>query len=159
MIRSSSFIRNSLKRFNSTPNLSIFFNRNNYKNDWNSTIIDKFQTRSYSQEPPKIEFKEKKESYLMSTIMNVGAVSLLFIGFVNYFGQPTKEDQGTSIIDYLKRSIIKPIGETWRSLKEPVTRKLLPDPQPEPYQPNYTLVFNLYDLLIKLEYEPANGWK
>lgn len=43
--------------------------------------------------------------------------------------------------------------------EEPVFEKLLPDPLPPEYQPPYTLVLGLEDLLIHTEWDKKYGWR
>ncbi|KAF8419879.1 putative mitochondrial translocase complex component [Tirmania nivea] len=43
--------------------------------------------------------------------------------------------------------------------EEPVFEKLLPDPLPAEYQPPYTLVLGLEDLLIHTEWDKTHGWR
>lgn len=47
----------------------------------------------------------------------------------------------------------------FKTLQEPVSAKLLPDPLPEPYQCPYTLVLSLDDLLVHSEWDTEHGWK
>ena len=61
------------------------------------------------------------------------------------------------------RSFAGRISNRWGEFKgyftNPVNSKLLPDPLEAPYQPKYTLVISLDDLLVKSEWDRNNGWK
>eukprot|EP00835_Amoeboradix_gromovi_P003136 NODE_197_length_15379_cov_0.485602.p4 type:complete len:414 gc:universal NODE_197_length_15379_cov_0.485602:6349-5108(-) len=61
------------------------------------------------------------------------------------------------------RSFPQRISNRWGEFKgyftNPVTSKLLPDPLEAPYQPKYTLVISLDDLLVKSEWDRNHGWQ
>eukprot|EP00834_Sanchytrium_tribonematis_P000550 NODE_10_length_61504_cov_0.956502.p22 type:complete len:376 gc:universal NODE_10_length_61504_cov_0.956502:13284-14411(+) len=61
------------------------------------------------------------------------------------------------------RSFRQRISYRWGEFKgyftEPISKKLLPDPLEAQYQPKYTLVISLDDLLVKSEWDRVHGWQ
>ncbi|KAF7232881.1 hypothetical protein EG68_07885 [Paragonimus skrjabini miyazakii] len=105
---------------------------------------------------------------------------LFGVGFaIALWGPPEKLDDGTAKDD--KYSKMNPVTgyicRTWNSLldfnqvllvyvfyfqsiKDPVSEKLLPDPvQPPYYQPPYTLVLEINDILVHPDWKFRSGWR
>ncbi|KAI9029273.1 HAD-like domain-containing protein [Hyaloraphidium curvatum] len=51
------------------------------------------------------------------------------------------------------------ISSFYKYYSEPVAEKLLPDPLPEPYNRPYTLVINLNDTLVHMDWKREYGWR
>lgn len=71
------------------------------------------------------------------------------------------EDQYSSLPkwqQYIKRSFGGLI-EYWQTIKDPTSDKLLPEPLPAPYQPQYTLVIEMSGVLLHPEWNYNTGWR
>lgn len=85
------------------------------------------------------------------------------------FGPPKKDDQGNLIPDeysndlapiaYAKRTFSE-LSLMKKDIVEPSSPKLLPDALQHPYyQPPYTLVIELFDVLLHPVYDQVHGWR
>ena len=71
------------------------------------------------------------------------------------------EDQYSSLPpwqQYLKRSF-RGLIDYWQTIKDPTSDKLLPEPLPAPYQPQYTLVIEMSGVLLHPEWNYNTGWR
>ncbi|CAH8594276.1 unnamed protein product [Dicrocoelium dendriticum] len=95
---------------------------------------------------------------------------LFSIGFaVALWGPPEKDENGITKIDaYSKMNpVLAYVCRTWNSvldfnqnIKDPVSERLLPDPvEPPYYQPPYTLVLEINDVLIHPDWKFRSGWR
>ncbi|CAH8654123.1 unnamed protein product [Schistosoma guineensis] len=100
----------------------------------------------------------------------LGCSSLFAVGFaVATWGPPKKDDNGVEIEDNFSRKPIiwgylcrtfSSLLEFNQSIKDPVSEKLLPDPvQPPYYQPPYTLVLEMTDVLVHPDWKFRSGWR
>ncbi|XP_062274562.1 mitochondrial import inner membrane translocase subunit TIM50 [Scomber scombrus] len=107
----------------------------------------------------------KKMVLRLAGLMGVGgAVSLIYV-----FGTNSVDEQGNQIADEFDRDppVIQHLRRTFKYFQdyrqmiiEPTSPKLLPDPLKEPYyQPPYTLVLELTDVLLHPEWSLATGWR
>ncbi|XP_012683519.1 mitochondrial import inner membrane translocase subunit TIM50 [Clupea harengus] len=107
----------------------------------------------------------KKVVFRLAGLMGVGAA----VGVVYIFGSNSVDEQGNKIPDefdkdapvlqHLKRTL-KYFQDYRQMIIEPTSPKLLPDPLREPYyQPPYTLVLELTDVLLHPEWSLATGWR
>ncbi|CAK6981451.1 mitochondrial import inner membrane translocase subunit TIM50 isoform X1 [Scomber scombrus] len=103
----------------------------------------------------------KKMVLRLAGLMGVGgAVSLIYV-----FGTNSVDEQGNQIADEFDRDppVIQHLRRTFKYFQdyrqmiiEPTSPKLLPDPLKEPYyQPPYTLVLELTDVLLHPEWSTA----
>ncbi|XP_008400212.1 mitochondrial import inner membrane translocase subunit TIM50 [Poecilia reticulata] len=107
----------------------------------------------------------KKMVLRLAGLMGVGgAVSLVYI-----FGTNSEDEQGNRIPDEFDKDppVVQQLRRTYKYFKdyrqmiiEPTSPKLLPDPLKEPYyQPPYTLVLELTDVLLHPEWSLSTGWR
>ncbi|XP_042269503.1 mitochondrial import inner membrane translocase subunit TIM50 isoform X2 [Thunnus maccoyii] len=107
----------------------------------------------------------KKMVLRLAGLMGLGgAVSIVYI-----FGTNSVDEQGNQIPDEFDRDppVIQHLRRTFKYFQdyrqmiiEPTSPKLLPDPLKEPYyQPPYTLVLELTDVLLHPEWSLATGWR
>ncbi|KAJ2751516.1 mitochondrial inner membrane protein required for protein import, partial [Coemansia nantahalensis] len=97
------------------------------------------------------------------------ATGLLFgllIGGTGYYGRPytqaereqgLADDPGHGQVQQLWRRVVRRAGKAFSFLSEPATEKLLPDVNE--YSMPYTLVLNLDDMLIRMEWSKEHGWR
>ncbi|XP_013393715.1 mitochondrial import inner membrane translocase subunit TIM50-like isoform X1 [Lingula anatina] len=117
------------------------------------------------------EHKEKKDEKKKNMFIALNLVFICGFGVVGvwWLGQPGKDQDGQPIEDEfshlpkfeatLKRAW-RNINLTKEAIAEPSDRKLLPDPLPEPYyQPPYTLVLEIKDVLVHPEWGFVTGWR
>uniref|UniRef100_A0A0X3PIM1 Mitochondrial import inner membrane translocase subunit TIM50 n=1 Tax=Schistocephalus solidus TaxID=70667 RepID=A0A0X3PIM1_SCHSO len=88
---------------------------------------------------------------------------------VALWGPPGKDENGVEIPDeFIRMHPAKGyICRAWRtlwdfnqSIRDPVSEKLLPDPvQPPYYQPPYTLVIEINDVLVHPDWRFRSGWR
>ncbi|GAA6077607.1 mitochondrial import inner membrane translocase subunit TIM50 isoform X1, partial [Tachysurus ichikawai] len=80
--------------------------------------------------------------------------------FLNPFMRIADEfDNEVPVFQQLKRAF-KYFKDYRQMIIEPTSPKLLPDPLKEPYyQPPYTLVLELTDVLLHPEWSLATGWR
>ncbi|XP_078287030.1 mitochondrial import inner membrane translocase subunit TIM50 [Rhinoraja longicauda] len=97
----------------------------------------------------------------------LGAGSAL--GVVSVFGSNSTDEVGNKIPDEFDNDppVVQQLRRTYRYFKdyrqmiiEPTSQKLLPDPLKEPYyQPPYTVVLELTDVLLHPEWSLVTGWR
>ncbi|XP_038829877.1 mitochondrial import inner membrane translocase subunit TIM50 isoform X1 [Salvelinus namaycush] len=122
----------------------------------------------------------KKMVMRLAGLMGVGGA----VGMVYVFGSNSVDEQGNTVceVDYFSSSfcllqipdefdndtpVIQQLRRTLKYFQdyrqmiiEPTSPKLLPDPLREPYyQPPYTLVLELTDVLLHPEWSLATGWR
>ncbi|XP_030073528.1 mitochondrial import inner membrane translocase subunit TIM50 [Microcaecilia unicolor] len=107
----------------------------------------------------------KKMVLRIAALMGVGGA----VGVVYVFGSNSVDEQGNKIPDEFDNDpiIVQQLRRTCRYFKdyrqmiiEPTSPKLLPDPLKEPYyQPPYTLVIELTDVLLHPEWSLVTGWR
>ncbi|KAJ7351723.1 Mitochondrial import inner membrane translocase subunit TIM50 [Desmophyllum pertusum] len=111
--------------------------------------------------------KEKKGPSLRSWIMfGAGCVGMV-AGAVVYVGWPESGPDYTEDpyknepvpMQYMYRARDK-IWDFYEMFAQPSSKMLLPEPLQEPYfQPPYTLVLELKDVLVHPEYDRKSGWR
>ncbi|XP_031728343.1 mitochondrial import inner membrane translocase subunit TIM50 [Anarrhichthys ocellatus] len=107
----------------------------------------------------------KKMVLRLAGLMGVGGA----VGMVYLFGTNSVDEQGNMIPDEFDREppIVQQLKRTFKYFQdyrqmiiEPTSPKLLPDPLKEPYyQPPYTLVLELTDVLLHPEWSLSTGWR
>ncbi|KAM4627081.1 mitochondrial import inner membrane translocase subunit TIM50 [Polymixia lowei] len=107
----------------------------------------------------------KKMVFRLAGLMGLGGA----VGIVYIFGSNSVDEQGNVIPDEFDSDgpVIQQLRRTFKYFKdyrqmiiEPTSPKLLPDPLKEPYyQPPYTLVLELTDVLLHPEWSLATGWR
>ncbi|XP_066534261.1 mitochondrial import inner membrane translocase subunit TIM50 [Hoplias malabaricus] len=107
----------------------------------------------------------KKMVLRLAGLMGLGGA----VGVVYIFGSNSQDEQGNKIPDEFDNDVpvIQQLKRTYKYFKdyrqmiiEPTSPKLLPDPLKEPYyQPPYTLVLELTDVLLHPEWSLATGWR
>lgn len=141
------------------------------------------QQQSQGQPPPpgsegekegeQAEDKKQKENtaYAKKIVLRLagimglgGAVSIVYL-----FGTNSVDEQGNKIPDEFDKDapVVQHLKRTFKYFKdyrqmiiEPTSPKLLPDPLKEPYyQPPYTLVLELTDVLLHPEWSLSTGWR
>lgn len=141
-------------------------------------ILQERLQQSQGQPPPEgdgeqAEDKKQKENtaYAKKMVLRLaglmgvgGAVSLVYI-----FGTNSVDEQGNKIPDEFDGDppVVQQLRRTYKYFKdyrqmiiEPTSPKLLPDPLKEPYyQPPYTLVLELTDVLLHPEWSLSTGWR
>ncbi|KYO30887.1 mitochondrial import inner membrane translocase subunit TIM50 [Alligator mississippiensis] len=117
--------------------------------------------------------KKRKENiaYAKKVVLRLaglmGAGSGLAIIYV--FGSNSLDEHGAKIPDEFDNDpvVLQQVRRThkyfkdyWQMIIEPMSPKLLPDPLKEPYyQPPYTLVIELIDVLLRPEWSLGTGWR
>ncbi|XP_059187197.1 LOW QUALITY PROTEIN: mitochondrial import inner membrane translocase subunit TIM50 [Centropristis striata] len=141
------------------------------------------QQQSQGQPPPEggegekegeqTEDKKQKENTAYAKKMVLRLAGLMGIGgavgMVYLFGTNSVDEQGNIIPDEFDREppVVQQLKRTYKYFKdyrqmiiEPTSPKLLPDPLKEPYyQPPYTLVLELTDVLLHPEWSLSTGWR
>ncbi|KAJ2633543.1 mitochondrial inner membrane protein required for protein import [Coemansia sp. RSA 1290] len=111
--------------------------------------------------PLEDEPKVKAAKYIGS-----GLLFGVLIGGLGYFGRPyTSEESDKGMRDNPEHNAIqqmwhralKRVDDSFSFLSEPATEKLLPDPNE--YTMPYTLVLNLDDMLIHMDWSKEHGWR
>ncbi|KAM4566797.1 mitochondrial import inner membrane translocase subunit TIM50 [Odontesthes bonariensis] len=107
----------------------------------------------------------KKMVLRLTGLMGVGGA----VGIVYIFGTNSMDEQGNMIPDEFDRDppVVQQLRRTFKYFQdyrqmiiEPTSPKLLPDPVKEPYyQPPYTLVLELTDVLLHPEWSLSTGWR
>ncbi|XP_008299486.1 mitochondrial import inner membrane translocase subunit TIM50 [Stegastes partitus] len=107
----------------------------------------------------------KKMVLRLAGLMGVGGA----VGIVYIFGTNSVDEQGNMIPDEFDREppVVQQLKRTYKYFQdyrqmiiEPTSPKLLPDPLKEPYyQPPYTLVLELTDVLLHPEWSLSTGWR
>lgn len=121
------------------------------------------------EDPPKKKYEQmpkwQKWSYILSVIMMGG----LTIANGVLFSLPDKDENDNDVIDdysslpfpsqYYQRLKSK-IFATKKSIEEPFSDRLLPDPLEEPYiQPKYTICIELTGFLVHSTWSHKYGWR
>ncbi|XP_069043875.1 mitochondrial import inner membrane translocase subunit TIM50 [Lepisosteus oculatus] len=118
------------------------------------------------------ERKQKENTaYAKKIVLRLAGVLALggSVGVVYLFGSSSMDEQGNKIPDEFDGDppVIQQVRRTYKYFKdyrqmiiEPTSPKLLPDPLKEPYyQPPYTLVLELTDVLLHPEWSLVTGWR
>ncbi|XP_077421382.1 mitochondrial import inner membrane translocase subunit TIM50 isoform X2 [Vanacampus margaritifer] len=107
----------------------------------------------------------KKMVLRLAGLMGLGgAVSIVYVFGTNSVDEqgnliPDEFDKEPPVVQQLKRTV-KYFQDYRQMIIEPTSPKLLPDPVKEPYyQPPYTLVLELTDVLLHPEWSLATGWR
>ncbi|XP_051934130.1 mitochondrial import inner membrane translocase subunit TIM50 isoform X1 [Hippocampus zosterae] len=107
----------------------------------------------------------KKMVLRLAGLMGLGgAVSIIYVFGTNSVDEqgnriPDEFDKEPPLVQQLKRTV-KYFQDYRQMIIEPTSPKLLPDPVKEPYyQPPYTLVLELTDVLLHPEWSLATGWR
>ncbi|MCJ8740036.1 hypothetical protein PDJAM_G00054270 [Pangasius djambal] len=128
---------------------------------------------SSDQQDDQSEDKKQKENtaYAKKVVLRLAGLMGLggAVGVVYIFGSNSVDEHGNKISDEFDNDgpIIQQLRRTFKYFKdyrqmiiEPTSPKLLPDPLKEPYyQPPYTLVLELTDVLLHPEWSLATGWR
>ncbi|KAI9342809.1 HAD-like domain-containing protein [Obelidium mucronatum] len=80
------------------------------------------------------------------------------VGAYVYLGLATEDDKESGLSAHHNR-VRKALNLGAKSVVEPPSVKLLPDPLPEPYQRPYTLCLELNDSLVHLVWDKDYGWR
>ncbi|XP_077696671.1 mitochondrial import inner membrane translocase subunit TIM50 isoform X2 [Eretmochelys imbricata] len=107
----------------------------------------------------------KKMVLRIAGLMGAGSgIAVIYI-----FGSNSVDEQGAKIPDEFDNDpvVVQQLRRTYKYFKdyrqmiiEPTSPKLLPDPLKEPYyQPPYTLVIELTDVLLHPEWSLVTGWR
>ncbi|XP_049581988.1 mitochondrial import inner membrane translocase subunit TIM50 isoform X1 [Syngnathus scovelli] len=107
----------------------------------------------------------KKMALRLAGLMGLGgAVTVVYVFGSNSVDEqgkrvPDEFDREPPVVQQLKRTV-KYFQDYRQMIIEPTSPKLLPDPVKEPYyQPPYTLVLELTDVLLHPEWSLATGWR
>ncbi|XP_062408353.1 mitochondrial import inner membrane translocase subunit TIM50 [Sardina pilchardus] len=123
------------------------------------------------QEKSKENKQKENTSYAKKITLRIAGLVGLggAVGVVYIFGSNSVDDQGSKIPDEFDNDVpvVQQLKRTWKYFQdyrqmiiEPTSPKLLPDPLREPYyQPPYTLVLELTDVLLHPEWSLATGWR
>ncbi|XP_066559974.1 mitochondrial import inner membrane translocase subunit TIM50 [Amia ocellicauda] len=124
------------------------------------------------QQEQRDEKKQKENTaYAKKMVLRLAGVLGLGsgIGVVYIFGSNSVDEQGNKIPDEFDNDapVVQQIRRTYKYFQdyrqmiiEPTSPKLLPDPLKEPYyQPPYTLVLELTDVLLHPEWSLVTGWR
>ncbi|PIK54748.1 putative mitochondrial import inner membrane translocase subunit TIM50 [Apostichopus japonicus] len=122
------------------------------------------EERKKKERKQKFAKYQRWAMYLTGTML--AGISLLT---VYELGEPRKDENGQIIPDefendfvvaaYIKRAF-KEMRNYRTMIVEPSAEKLLPDPLTEPYyQPPYTLVLEMTNVLVHPEWTYSNGWR
>ncbi|XP_028396067.1 mitochondrial import inner membrane translocase subunit TIM50-like [Dendronephthya gigantea] len=131
-------------------------------------FLKRFSPR-YMQYGRYYEKAKERKGPSLKTWLYVGAGLILgSAGAVIYLGWPDTGIDGKSPVAYSNEPFPKSylyrardiVKETWELFSEPSSEILLPEPLTEPYyQPPYTLVLEMTDVLIHPEYDRQSGWR
>lgn len=119
--------------------------------------------RSYYYVKPK---EKKGPSFKSWLIFGAGCVAVA-TGAIIYVGWPEHEEDNSKHpyknealpLQFIYRTRDK-IWDFYEMFAEPSSKMLLPEPLQEPfYQPPYTLVLELKDVLVHPEYDRKSGWR
>ncbi|XP_075042879.1 mitochondrial import inner membrane translocase subunit TIM50 [Mixophyes fleayi] len=142
-----------------------------------AVLQDKIRTQSKEvsevpQGTPESEEqqKENKAKAKKFVLRAAGLMGVLGSGFMVYtFGSSSVDEQGNKIPDEFDNDppVVQQMRRTYQYFKdyrqmiiEPTSPKLLPDPLKEPYyQPPYTLVLELKNVLLHPEWSLETGWR
>ncbi|XP_037534263.1 mitochondrial import inner membrane translocase subunit TIM50 [Nematolebias whitei] len=140
------------------------------------------QQQSQGQPPPEGQQSEKdgeqedqkwKEHMAYAKKIALGLAGVMglcgAVGVVYVFGSNSVDEEGKRIPDEFDKEfpVVRHFKRTYKYFKdykqminEPTSPKLLPDPLKEPYyQPPYTLVLELMDVLLHPEWSMSTGWR
>ncbi len=129
----------------------------------------------YNKEPTDNEKREReaKAAWDLKMLKYTGYfLGIWLFSTVGYiilvWGSPQIDQDGNVIQDqysnlptwqqYIKRSY-RGISDYWQTIKDPTSDKLLPEPLPAPYQPQYTLVIEMSGVLLNPEWAYNTGWR
>lgn len=182
----TNFMRKSrpLLNFCNTPLRIISFQQVNYcevREDKIKAVVERLAAEHQEQvadeedEEAEKQEEEKKRSEaawksVKTSLMVLGATFGCLSGFLLYtLGTPPVDEDGDIIQDefsdlplwqqYFYRTV-KELDYYKRLIKEPSREKLLPDVMKYPYyQPPYTLVLELTDVLVHPEWTYTTGWR
>ncbi|XP_038055963.1 mitochondrial import inner membrane translocase subunit TIM50-like, partial [Patiria miniata] len=131
---------------------------------------EKVKEKQEDDEQRKKERKEKFARY-QKWAMGITGAMLGGAALLTFYelGQPKLDEHGKQIPDefsdqfiltaYVQRAY-KEVKEYRTMIVEPSAEKLLPDPLTEPYyQPPYTLVLEMTNVLVHPEWTYSNGWR
>ncbi|KAM4687152.1 mitochondrial import inner membrane translocase subunit TIM50 [Rhinophrynus dorsalis] len=140
-----------------------------------AVLQDKLRSREVSTDPNGSEEHQKKQKENTTNAKKIilrvaGLLGAAGSGILVYiFGSNSVDEQGNKIPDEFDSDlpVVQQIRRTYKYFKdyrqmiiEPTSPKLLPDPLKEPYyQPPYTLVLELTDVLLHPEWSLATGWR
>lgn len=118
-----------------------------------------------SEQEREKTFRTLKYSFLAFGVMMTGMGGFLIWSW----GAPNVDEAGNIIQDEFSNMMLPQqyLYRTWKGMhdvnkmiQEPSREKLLPDPVKEPYfQPPYTLVMELRDVLVHPEWTYETGWR
>ncbi|KAM9469151.1 mitochondrial import inner membrane translocase subunit TIM50 [Clarias gariepinus] len=131
------------------------------------------EENSDQQQDDQSKDKKQKENtaYAKKVVLRLAGLMGLggAVGVVYIFGSNSVDEHGNKIADEFDNEgpIFQQLKRTYKYFKdyrqmiiEPTSPKLLPDPLKEPYyQPPYTLVLELTDVLLHPEWSLATGWR
>lgn len=132
--------------------------------------VDERETEEESENEDKKKRRESAWKSVKTSLVVIGATFGCLSGFLVYWlGKPPVDEDGYKIKDeyselplwqqYFYRTL-KEIDYYKRLIKEPSREKLLPDVMQYPYyQPPYTLVLELTDVLVHPEWTYQTGWR
>ncbi|KAJ3205259.1 mitochondrial inner membrane protein required for protein import [Entophlyctis luteolus] len=107
----------------------------------------------------KEQADEQDRKKLASGGRALGAVlAVSIVGGYIYMGLATDDDKESGLAAHHAR-VRKFLNLGAKSIVEPPSVKLLPDPLPEPYQRPYTLCLELNDSLVHLVWDKDYGWR
>ncbi|KAM9325290.1 mitochondrial import inner membrane translocase subunit TIM50 [Gastrophryne carolinensis] len=127
------------------------------------------QTNPDSEEQQRRQ-KENKARAKKFLLRAAGVFGVLGSSYIVYtFGSNTLDEEGNKIPDEFDNDppVVQHVRRTYQYFKdyrqmiiEPTSPKLLPDPLKEPYyQPPYTLVLELKNVLLHPEWSLETGWR
>lgn len=132
--------------------------------------VDKEKTNAPSEEEEKKRARETSWRTMKYTLVFFG-VSFICIGgyLIIELGKPEIDEKGNKIRDefsdmavwkqYIYRTL-RELDYYKKMIKEPSREKLLPDTMKYPYyQPPYTLVLELTDVLVHPDWTYRTGWR
>ncbi|KAJ1960583.1 mitochondrial inner membrane protein required for protein import [Dipsacomyces acuminosporus] len=121
------------------------------------------RARRQRAELPPLEDEPRVKA---AKFVGTGLLFGLLIGGAGYYGRPyseeeakqgLKDDPSNNAAVQMWRRIAKRGSAVFSFLSEPATEKLLPDPNA--YTMPYTLVLNLDDMLIHMDWSKEYGWR
>jgi import inner membrane translocase subunit TIM50 len=157
----------------SSSNSPSLFDKNDNKSPF---IFSKTSTEpKYTKDPSDDEKRERDAKaawdikMLKYTSYFLGVWLFSTVGYIILvWGSPQIDQNGNEIQDqysnlpkwqqYIKRSF-RGIIDYWQTIKDPTSDKLLPEPLPAPYQPQYTLVIEMSGVLLHPEWSISTGWR